>query len=99
MIMEDTQVLYLGRWVSKNHFKAFVYNKEGQKLARSYAEYSELISSGLWQAEPLNDIKDLGSENINFEKEELKESTEIDESNIVEIKPKRGRKCRNQKKP
>ena len=54
VIMIDTQVLYMGRWVSREHFKAFVYNNEGQKLAKSYQEFIDLISSGVWQAEPLN---------------------------------------------
>ncbi len=72
-IMEE-QVLYLGRWVSREHFKAFVYNSTGQHLAKSYQEYSELISSGLWQAEPQK------------------------ENNIVDLKPKRGRKCQSQHK-
>ena len=48
--MLDKQILYDGRWVSREHFKAFVYNSEGQKLAKSYQEFSDLISSGVWQA-------------------------------------------------
>ena len=47
----DTQVLYLGRWVSREHFKAFVYNSSGQKLMNNYEEFSEAISSGTWFAE------------------------------------------------
>lgn len=42
------QVLYQGRWVNREHFRVFVYNGEGQKLANSYDEYMNLISSGLW---------------------------------------------------
>ena len=96
LVMEDKQVLYLGRWVSKKHFRTFVYNKNEQKLANSYEEYSELISSGLWFNQPVkeNEIKET------FNESELKESEELVEEsdNIVEIKPKRGRKCRNQLK-
>ncbi len=44
----DDQFLYCGRWVKKAHFRAFVYKGESQKLANSYAEYEELIGSGLW---------------------------------------------------
>jgi hypothetical protein len=44
----DAQVLYQGRWVSRAHFRVFVYNADGQKLANSYDEYSNLIESGLW---------------------------------------------------
>lgn len=46
--IENPQVLYQGRWVNRNHFRAFVYNGESQKLANSYDEYSKLIESGLW---------------------------------------------------
>jgi hypothetical protein len=42
------QVYYDGRWVSRNNFRVFVYNKDGQKLAKSYDEYLKLIESGLW---------------------------------------------------
>lgn len=42
------QFEYLGRWVDKKHFRAFVYNESGEKLAGSYEEYEKLISSGLW---------------------------------------------------
>lgn len=48
------QVLYLGRWVDKTHFRAFVYNETGKKLADSYKEYADLIGSGLWYAEKQN---------------------------------------------
>lgn len=74
----EAQVLYLGRWVSKEHFKAFVYKADDKKLANSYDEFSNLISSGLWRAEPVASIEP--------------------ETNIVDIKPKRGRKCPSQAK-
>lgn len=44
----DSQVFYQGRWVSRAHFRAFVYNGETQKLANSYDEYVRLIESGVW---------------------------------------------------
>lgn len=45
------QAMYLGRWVDKSNFRAFVYNNKGeQKLANSYAEFESLTSSGLWLA-------------------------------------------------
>ncbi len=50
----DTQVLYLDRWVSREHFCAFIYNKEGKKLVKNYDEFSDLIASGIWFAEPLD---------------------------------------------
>lgn len=78
--MIDTQVLYLGRWVSKEHFKAFVYSSEGQKLANSYEEFCDLISSGIWNAEP------------------IKQQLIQEDTNIIDIKPKRGRPCQSQRK-
>ena len=80
--MVDTQVLYMGRWVSKEHFKAFVYNNTGQMLAKSYQEFINLISSGVWQAEPLK------AESV----------SQIEDDNVVPIKAKRGRKCQNKLK-
>lgn len=51
---QEPQVLYLGRWINKSTFRAFVYNEDGEKLANSYAEYESLIASGLWLAEKLD---------------------------------------------
>lgn len=48
----DNQVLYNGRWIAKGRFRAFVYNSKGKKVAESYDEYADLISSGAWFAEP-----------------------------------------------
>lgn len=84
--MEDTQVLYLGRWVPKSHFKTFIYNSTDKKLVKSYDEYSQHISSGLWHAEPVQ------QNNEQFTEKELEE-----QNNIVAIKPKRGRKCQSQR--
>lgn len=42
------QVPYLDRWVDREHFCAFVYNDTEQRLAKSYDEFTNLISSGLW---------------------------------------------------
>ncbi len=72
----DTQVLYLGRWVSREFFRAFVYNSTGQKMANSYQEFSDLISSGIWFADKLD----------------------INPTNVVDIKPKRGRPCQSRNK-
>jgi hypothetical protein len=45
------QVLYLGRWVDKQTFCAFVYDVGGnEKLAKSYDEYQSLVGSGLYFA-------------------------------------------------
>lgn len=45
----EGQFLYLGRWVNKEHFRAFIYNEKGEdQLANSYNEYESLTMSGLW---------------------------------------------------
>ena len=47
----DGQFQYLGRWVDKKHFRAFVYSKDGkEKLASTYEEYEDLVTSGIWFA-------------------------------------------------
>ena len=45
----DNQVKYLGRWVDRDTFRAFVYNSSGKKLCNSYDEFERLISSGVWK--------------------------------------------------
>lgn len=48
---EESQFQYKGRWVNKEHFRAFVYNGNGeQQLARSHAHFEQLIGSGIWFA-------------------------------------------------
>lgn len=43
------QFEYLGRWVSKLNFRAFLYNENGgQKLVNNYAEYEDAVTSGIW---------------------------------------------------
>lgn len=44
------QVEYLGKWVSKEYFRAWVYNAAGKKLANSWDEFTRLIDSGEWFA-------------------------------------------------
>jgi hypothetical protein len=50
MNKDNNQFLYLGRWVSKDNFRVFVYNSESQKLVNSYDEFKIAIESGLWFA-------------------------------------------------
>ncbi len=47
----DKQVLYKGRWVSREHFCTFIYNRTSERLVKSYDEFSEAISSGAWFAD------------------------------------------------
>lgn len=49
--IHEKQFVYLGRWVSKEHFRAYVYKGTEQKLANSHSEFESLIASGLWLAE------------------------------------------------
>ena len=46
----EPQFLYLGRWVSKTHFRAFVYSDNGSKLVNSYEEFEKEVATGLWFA-------------------------------------------------
>ena len=61
LIKKDNQFLYLGRWVDKEYFTAFVYDKNGnEKLAQSYKQFEDLISSGIWYAsKPEKDVKEM----------------------------------------
>jgi hypothetical protein len=50
-ISRDQQFLYLGRWVDKGTFRAFVYDAYGnEKLANNYNNFEKLIGSGEWFA-------------------------------------------------
>jgi len=52
---EESEFQYKGRWVKKEHFRAFVYNDKGeQKLAGSYPQFEQLIGSGIWFASPVD---------------------------------------------
>ena len=52
------QFLYLGRWVDKATFCAFVYDKDGnEKLANNYQNYQAWIASGLWFSSKPNTLK------------------------------------------
>jgi len=55
----EGQFNYLGRWVDKHTFRAFVYSDKGdEKLANSYQEFISLTTSGLWYASKPNAPKD-----------------------------------------
>ncbi len=46
---EESQFQYKGKWVNKEHFRAFVYNDKGeQKLAKSHQHFEKMIGSGAW---------------------------------------------------
>lgn len=85
------QVEYLGRWVDRKHFRAFVYNQSEQKLANSYDEYQELVASGLWFSTKEDALKvEVCSSEV---KVELKPSESDDlKGEVVEIKSKSEKK-------
>ena len=68
----DKQVLYLGRWVSREHFCAFVYNRTGQKLMKNYEEFSNAISSGIWFAEEKDIPAEVGEKVVDIKSEKGK---------------------------
>lgn len=41
-------VSYEGRRINKEHFRVFVYNKDGEMLVNSYEEYLKAINSKKW---------------------------------------------------
>ena len=50
--MKDAPAIYLGRIVSKENFRVFIYGQGGvQKLVESWDEYEEHMASGVWFAE------------------------------------------------
>ena len=47
--MQGTQVIYLGRSIAKEGFRAFVYGANDQrKLVNSWHEYEAAMASGVW---------------------------------------------------
>ena len=56
--LHEGQFEYLGRWVDKVGFRAFVYNsKEEQKLANSYEEFKALTGNGIWFSSQADALK------------------------------------------
>lgn len=51
--MEGTPAIYLGRLVSKENFRAFIYAPDGnQRLVESWAAFEANMQSGVWFATP-----------------------------------------------
>lgn len=47
--MQGTQVVYLGRSIAKEGFRAFVYGSNGRrKLVNSWDEFEICMASGIW---------------------------------------------------
>lgn len=65
--MQGTQVIYLGRSIAKEGFRAFVYGANSQKkLVNSWHEFEAAMASGVWfptledvkESQPVEDKKD-----------------------------------------
>jgi len=51
--MQGTQVVYNGRSIAKEGFRAFIYAANGvTKLINSWEDYEEHMASGLWFSNP-----------------------------------------------
>ncbi len=51
--MEGTPAIYLGRIVSKDNFRTFIYAPNGgQRLVESWEEFEANMQSGVWFATP-----------------------------------------------
>ncbi len=49
--MEGKPAIYLGRLVSKENFRTFIYSPDGsQRLVESWDEYERFMETGLWFA-------------------------------------------------
>ena len=49
--MDGVPATYLGRHVSKEHFRAFIYAPDGQKkLVESWKEFESHMQTGIWFA-------------------------------------------------
>lgn len=74
------QVFYNDRWVSKDHFTAFVYKDSEQRLAKSYKEYQDLIATGLW---------------FDSRSQAMEAKLELPQAEILELKKPQARKPKN----
>lgn len=80
--MQAAPAIYLGKIVSKENFRAFIYSPSGtKKLVESWDAFQAHMSTGLWFASK----KDLPSQEVKAEEE------------IVQEKPKPVRRERKQK--
>ncbi len=65
--------MYLGRIVSKENFRAYIYSPDGsQKLVESWDEYEKHMETGLWLASPRKDAPPSGDELQEVKKEKYK---------------------------
>lgn len=75
--MEGSPAIYLGRLVSKENFRAFIYAPDGgQRLVESWEEFEANMQSGVWFATP----------------EDAKASVEVEEKPKAKPRPSRAKK-------
>lgn len=82
---EVGQFEYLGRWVDKKHFRAFVYNDLENKLAASYEEYERLIASGLWFSTKESAVVALVDKENDKVDKDLEEAVQEAEENLSNV--------------
>lgn len=79
--MNNSPAIYLGKIVSKENFRVFIYAPDGsQKLVESWGEYQSHMQTGLWFAE----------------KDKIKIDVEVEVDSDIKIdleKPRRARKA------
>ena len=61
--MDGVPAIYLGRIVSKENFRAFIYSPNNQeKLVNSWEEFEREIATGIWFVDKADAIKPLEKE-------------------------------------
>ena len=88
--MIPSQFEYLGRWVDTKHFCAFVYGDSGEKLARNYEEFIDLVGSGLWFASKA----DLAKSKVKVEPK-IPEKKNLNASSAVKLQTPQERASKN----
>ena len=80
--MQGVPAVYLGRIVSKDHFRAFIYAPNGsQKLVESWDEYEQHMKSGLWFATP----EESNKKNIQEEKLKRVQNKTVKSTKIIPV--------------
>jgi hypothetical protein len=83
--MKGLPAQYMGKVVSKNNFRAYVYSPDGsQKLVESWDEYEECIASGVWFS-----TKEQAQERIKSEEPKKQEQKTNLKSKVTAIQDKR----------
>jgi hypothetical protein len=74
--MQGTQVIYLGRSIAKEGFRAFIYGSQGnKKLVKNWDEFEAHMASGIWFATQ-NEAKQQIEEQEELPQDEFKSKLE-----------------------